>query len=796
MIRNYFRIALRNLSRNKVSSFINIVGLAAGMAVVMLIGLYVLDEYSYDRFHKNGNHIFRVVETQKQADGFHPVATTPAPLAAALKTDFAEVVQTARVGRWNGMLQNGTQSVEPKDMTIVDKSFFQIFDFPFILGNAPTSFDNPDEIIINEEMAAFFFGENWRKKDILGQLLVLNDFQKLPLKLVGVVKTLPANSHLQSAVFLPFKYLEKYDEWSNKWNSNNYHTYLQLKPEANLGAFGQKIAGYLKKFDTSGETTLQLQPLSTIYLQSKFDFQTDWGKRSDIFYVYLCITVGLTILLIAVFNFINLATARATQRAKEVGVRKLVGAKRLNLVYQFLTEALLTVGIAIVLAMALADLLLPVLNHIADKTLSIPFSRALFWGVAVVFVLVMTILSGLYPAFILSSFRPIKVMNGFFAIRSGKVFRQSLVVGQFLLSITLITSTLVMYRQLIFIQDKKLGFDKEQLLYVKLKGDLKAKSALLKQAFSNISGVASVSATTNNLVDVINSSPIEWEGQVSKAEFLITQMNVDADFLTTTGATLVAGRNFSNSIVSDTLDQQGAFLVNETAAQQMGWTSQKAVGKKVKFWGLEGNIIGVLADFHFRPLSVQIEPFILRYRPKEFYFTLLLKIQPSQVKQTIENLTNVYNKYEANYPFEYGFVNQDLDLQYSREQRIGTVFLSFSLLAIFISCLGLFGLAVFTAEQRTKEIGIRKVLGASIGDIVAVLSKDFIKLVLLAAVIAFPLAWYFMSKWLQDFAYRTKIEWWMFAVAGFGALAIALLTVSFQAIRAAVANPVESLRSE
>lgn len=797
MLRNYFKIAFRNLLKNKVSSFINIIGLAVGMAVVMLIGLYVLDEYNYDRFHKNFQHIFRVVETQKQADGLYPVAVTPGPLAAALQKDFPEVQQTVRIGRWSGLLQYDNQSVEPEAMLVADASLFQVFDFQFTKGGSLSVFDSPDEIIITEKTASHLFGKDWKQQPIIGTVLTFNDFQKIPLKLTGVIKNFPSNSHLQADVLLPFKYLEKYDNWNTaKWNSNNYHTYIQLQPEVNIQHFQQKLNSYLEKYDTGGETTLQLQPLSAIYLQSKFDFQTDWGKRSDILYVYLFTAVGFIILLIAIFNFINLSTARATQRGKEVGVRKVIGAKRLQLIYQFLAEAFLTIGIACILALVMAELLLPILNKVADATFNIPFKQPLFWGAISVFTLIMTLLSGFYPAFILSSFRSVQVLKGFFAIRSGKLFRQSLVVGQFMFSIILVIATLVIYRQLLYVQHKTLGFDTEQLMYVKLKGDLKSKSYLLKETFAGIPGVKAVSTTTNNMINAINSTTVEWEGKSGKDDFLITQMNTDPDFIKTAGIKLTAGRNFSYDIASDTIDQRGTYIINETAARRMGWTPEEALHKQLNFWGLEGDIIGVVNDFHFRPLQVAIEPFILRYRPKEFYFTLLVKIHPANMQQTIKDLATAYKELENNYPFDYGFVNQDLDRQYQSEQRTGLILLSFSMLAILISCLGLFGLAVFTAEQRAKEISIRKILGANVSGLIALLSKDFIRLILIASAIAFPLAWWGMSRWLEDFAYRITLEWWMFVLVGGAAFGIALLTLSFQAIRVAVANPVKSLRND
>lgn len=796
MIHNYLKIAFRNLVKNKVYSFINIGGLAVGMAVVILIALFVHDEYNYDRFHPNFNQIYRVTENQKQSDGNHLIAVTPSPLAAALKNDFSEIDKTVRIGQWSGLLQGNGKNLEPDRILIVDQSLFDVFEFPLVIGSPKSVFNNPDEVVITEKSAEFFFGEDWNKKDILGTALVLNSTDKLSLKLVGVVKNMPTNSHIQADVFLPFKFVEKYDEWSQKWNSNNYHTYLKINNKTTLATFEKKIAGYLKKYETGTETVLGLQPLSTIYLESKFDFQTDWGKRSDIFYVYLFITVGLIVLLIAVFNFINLSTAHATQRVKEVGVRKTIGAGRGSLIYQFLLEASLVVVLAVVIALIITNQLLPVLNELSDKTLVIPIYTSGFWAILVFFSISITLLSGLYPAFVLSSYQPAKVLKGFFTINAGKYFRQSLVVGQFTLSIILIVSTFVIFRQLTFMQNKSLGFDKEHLLYVKLKGNLKQNAVIFKNEVAKIAGVESVSTTTNNLVNVANSSNIEWEGQPPKDEFSITQMNIDPDFVRTVGAKLVAGRNFSAAMPTDTSDKMGVYLINETAAKRMGWTPEKALGKKVKFWGFEGNIIGVLKDFHFRPLSEEINPFIFRNRPKEFYFNLLIKTKSNQVPQLLASLTALYKKYEPDYPLNYGFVNQDLDRQYKNEQRTGQIVFIFSVLAILISCMGLYGLVMFTTQLRIKEIGVRKVLGASIGNIMALLSKDFLKLILLACTAAFPLGYWLMNTWLQDFKYRLEIGWEVFIGVGLLVVLVTLFTISWQSFKAAVVNPVKSLKTE
>ncbi|SFE99869.1 ABC transporter permease [Spirosoma endophyticum] len=794
MLANYLKIALRTLWKNKVYSGINVAGLAIGLAACLAIGLYILDEFTYDRFNTHYDSIYRIVENQKQASGIYNVAVTPGPLAATLTKDFPDVLQTTRVGRWSGALTQGRKAVEADNMFFVDPAFFSLFTYPLVLGNVNNVFLSPDEVIISESMAERFFGTNWASTAILGKPFKLNSDHTLTL--AGVVKNPPEHSHLQFDVLLPFKYLEQYDEWSMKWNSNSYHTYIRLRPETNLVSFTDKIQLQIKRYANESGTTLELQPLRDIYLKSTFDFQTDWGKRSNMLYVRIFLTVGLIVLLIAVVNFINLATARASQRAREVGVRKTIGAQRSSLVVQFLGESFLLTSLAVAGALLLMQSLLPLFNSLSDKSLTLPYQDVRFWFFLLGLTVFVSLLTGLYPAFFLSSFRPARVLKGVFTIKTGQTFRQSLVVGQFALSIVLAIATVVIYQQLNFIQTKKLGFDKSQLLYVRLKGDLRAKALAIKQDIQRLPGVANVSTTTSNLVDVMNSGTIEWQGQTPKDEFLITNMNVDADFMKTTGMSLAAGRNFSAQITSDTSSKLGSYLINESAAKRMGWTPASALGKTIKFWGMDGKVVGVLRDFHFRPLRVVIEPFIFRFRPKDYYFNLLIKTQPNAVQRTLSDIGSVYKTYDATFPISYGFVDQDLNTQYRTEQRTGQIVLYFSILAILVSCLGLFGLTTFTTEQRIKEIGMRKVLGASVSSIVTLLSKDFVKLVLIAILIASPVAWWASKIWLQDFVYKIDVEWWVFALVGGLSISIALLTVGFQSVKAALMNPVKSLRSE
>ena len=792
MLRNHFKTALRNLWRNPLYSLLNIGGLAVGIACCLLIALYVHDEWSYDRHFRHAADIFRVVEKQKQPDGLFDVAVTPGPLAPTLETDFPEVVETGRIGRWSGVIKYGKRTFGENRIFYADNGLLRMFDFPLTLGNVATALTRPDELLMTETTARRYFGNDWRQNPgVVGTVLRLNNERNY--RVVGVLKDVPANSHLQFDVLLSLRNVELFDESMYGWGNNNYHTYVQLRPGTHTAAFDEKLKNQYIRYNPNTATTLSLQPLTAIHLYSNFAFDTDWNQHGSIFYVRLLGTVGLIVLLIAGVNFINLSTARSARRAREVGVRKTVGARRWHLVLQFLGESYLLTGLAVAVALQFATILMPFFNQVSGKSLTLDYAAWPFWlslGTLTVWV---GGLAGLFPAFLLSSFQPAKVLKGALSATAGRTMRQALVVGQFALSVALIVCTIVIYDQLRYLQVKSLGFDQSRLLYVRMGGDLKIKADRFKQELLKQSSIEAAAATTATLVDVGNESTIEWEGQRPKDEFLITQVNVDPDFLSTVGMKLAQGSNFRQKSVADT---NWTYLINETAARRMGYTNQTATGKRVKFWGASGTIAGVVRDFHFRPLNVPIQPFIFRYAPGEFYFQMLVKTRPGQTQAAIRRIDQLYKQYEKEAPLQYGFVDQELDRQYRAEQRSGQIVLYFSALAILISCLGLFGLAAFTAEQRTKEIGIRKVLGASAGSIVALLSKEFLKLVLIAIFIASPLAWYAMNRWLQDFAYRIDIGWWVFVLAGLLAVGTALLTVSFQSLKAALMNPVKSLRTE
>jgi ABC-type antimicrobial peptide transport system permease subunit len=802
MLSSYIKIGWRNLLKSKVYSSINISGLAIGLACSIAIGLFIADEHSYDRFHRNAGDIYRVVQRQNQAGELYDVASTPGPMAEALKADFPEVVHSSLLGYTrSGVLQQGQTLVESSSITMADPGFLKMFDFKLRIGNIDKVFTAPNQVVITERMAANLFGNDWASRNgLLGSTIMYHPKtvdelfkSETLLTLAGVVEDPPTNSHLQFEVILTYDPLQG----NNKnWFSNNFLTYIQLNSSADPAEFNRKLDGYINKYRSQENLTFDppvffLQPLTDIYLHSDFDFQTDWTKTSNIVYVRIFFAVGMIVLMIAVVNFINLSTARATRRAKEVGIRKTVGGHYRQLMIQFLSESLLITTISVVLALVVVALCLPLLNDIASKSLDLPITDPGFIGVVILFIILVSILAGLYPAIYLSSFQPIKVLKGVIHINSGRRFRQVLVVVQFTFSVLLIASSIVIYEQLAFLRDKSLGFDKARLIYLNTEGLEFNKTLLLRQELQTHSAITGASLASNSLIDVINSTVgFEWEGKPPEDKFLITRLNVDPYYLETTGMKLVTGRNFMEGIKGDS----GAYIVNMAAAKRMGWTASEALGKSFTLYGTMGTIVGVVEDFHFRPMTVAIEPLVFSYMTNRSYEGIMVKGPDN--KQTIAVIEELYKKYQPLTPAQYSFIDQQLENQYLFEQRTAKLVLIFSGLAIFVACLGLYGLAIFTAEKRTKEIGIRKVMGASIANVSVLLSTDFILLVIISIMIASPLGYLLLRSWLNDFTYRITLEWYYFAEAGLLALSIAALTVLYQAINAATMNPVKSLRTE
>jgi putative ABC transport system permease protein len=792
MLKFNFKIAWRNIRKNKVFSSINIIGLALSMACCLAISMYIWEQTHYDTFHADSKNIYRITNKQNQAGKFYLAATTPGPLAPALQKDLPEIKNTVRFGNWSGLLKTGNKVYEEKSVQLTENSIFSVFNFPLLKGNAKTALLGIDEIVITEKTAMKYFGKDWRNNpSLLGQVFTLNG--EVNFKLAGVAANPPENSSIQFDILLPMAFLFKTDEWSNNWGSNNYHTYLQVKPGTDITAFETKLSKQLKVYKPDTDNLLQLQPLNKQYLYSKFDFFTDWGKRSDIKYVKIFLGVGLLLLLIACVNFVNLSTARSLKRSMEVGVRKVTGASRRQLIFQFLSESVLIATIAGVIAIIILKLAQPFLQELTGTSIELNPASGLLFSFFLLFIIIIGLIAGIYPAFILSSFKPIKVLKGKPEIKSGVGFRKALVVAQFGISVTMMICTFFMYRQLKFVQSKDLGFNTEQIIRVRLGNELKGKVALLKRDLDNESTIAATAPATMSLANVDNSTNFEWEGMLQGQEFLITQANVDPDFIPALGMELLKGENFKPQNENDTINN---FIVNETAVKLMGLTANNVIGKRIKFYGAGGTIIGVVKDFHFKPLSAGIEPFVFRYQPWAGYFNLFVKTVPGKTAEAINQIQKFYKKYEPEAPLEFAFLNESINQLYKDDKRTASIILLFACLTVFVGCLGLFGLTVFAAEQRVKEIGIRKVLGAGVLSVTQLLSKDFLKLVVAAVIIAVPAAWYASKQWLQNYAYRIQLDWWVFAAVGMMVVLIALITISIQAIKAAVANPVEALRSE
>lgn len=793
MLTHYWTATMRSLKKNPLFTFINIAGLSIGIACSIFIFIYIKNELSFDHFHKNANNIYRVTTVQNNAGTVNAIATTPPPLAATLISNYPEIKDVTRIGRWYANFKSGNTIFEEKKIYAVDPSFLSFFSFPVVQGDAATALGSPDAIVLTEGTAEKYFGADWKKQNVVGKSITAKaGATSYTFAVKGVVKNLPFNSTLQFDFLLPFSFLETFDNSHDQWTNSSYYTYIKTTPATNSSDLAKKLKTHLKRYQPNTDALLSVQPLTNIYLNSNFDFNSELVVTGSSEYVKIFLIAGIIILLLACINFVNLSTARSIKRSKEVGLRKTIGASRKQLIGQFLYEASIFCALSLLLSFALVELLFPVFKTLYGKDIQLRYDAAFYGGVFVLYV-VIVFLSGFYPAFFLSSFQPEKVLKGVFAAPKNMRLRQSMILLQFFFSIAMLIGTVVMNRQLQYLQEKELGFNKSHLMYVRLKcPEVKKGYRLLKHDIEQNADIAGIAASTASLVTVSNETGgFKWEGMQADDDFLMTQMAVDADFLKTTGMTLAQGRNFSQSMLTDST----AYIINETAAERMGMRNN-ALNKKLTFWGTEGRIIGVVKDFHFQPLTTTIQPMVLRYRPDEWHFNLLIKTKENKAAATIALVEQLYKKYDTESAFEYGFVDEELNALYKTQQGAAKIINWFTLLAIVISCMGLFGLVAYTTEQRTREIGIRKVLGADVTVIVSLLSKDFLKLVMLAFFIAAPVAWYVMYVWLQDFAYRINIDWWMIIGAGVLALVLAVLTTGFQAIKAALANPVNSLRNE
>ncbi|WP_420151132.1 ABC transporter permease [Spirosoma sp.] len=808
MLTNYLKIAWRTLRKQQGFTFINIVGLAVGMACCMLIMLYVLDELSFDRYNEKADRIYRIHADIKFGGNDMHFAVSPDPIGPTLKKDYPQVEQFVRLhqqGTWLVKRAGETINLREDNITFADSTLFDVFTLPLISGDPKRALAQPNSVVISESAAKRHFGN----QNPMGQPMMFDNNKTF--NVTGVMRDMPTNAHFHSDFFVSM--LNDNYPWG-QWLSNNHHTYILLKPGTDAQAFAKNFDTVIEKYvgpqamQMTGSTMEQFRkagnslnywmiPLTDIHLYSKQ--QIELAPNGDIQYVYIFSAVAFFILLIACINFMNLATARSANRAKEVGVRKVMGSERQQLVGQFMTESILTTTLAMVLALCLVAITLPEFNKLSAKSLAISqLTSTYYLPLLIALPLVVGLLAGSYPAFFLSSFQPITVLKGRINVsfRSAGL-RSGLVVFQFMMSVVLIIGTLIVYRQITYIQTKNVGFNRDQVLKINDLYALGNQTEAFRQEVLRLPGVVSGSISGYLPTPSDRSDNAFFaEGQTNLNKGINMQnWGVDYDYLKTLGIQLVQGRDFSRNFGADS----AGILLNEAAVRILGF--KDPIGKRI--WSYDDpklktrktyTIIGVVKNFHFESLRRNIGALSMTLQPSSG--AAAFRFSNANVPDLMKQIEAKWKQIAPGQPFSYQFMDDSFDDMYRAEQRVGTIALTFAVLAVLIACLGLFGLAAFMAEQRTKEIGVRKVLGASVTSIIGLLSKDFLKLIVIAIVIASPLAWYAMSQWLNDFAYKIDIEWWMFAVAGLLAIGIALLTVSFQSIKAALMNPVKALRSE
>ena len=790
MIKNYFKIAFRNIVRQKAFSIINIAGLAIGMACSILILLWVTNELSYDRFHKNANEIFRITGSA----GDFNAAVNCAGMPPELKAKMPAVKNYVRLSHPStNIFETGARKFEEKKVFYADSTFLQVFSFGLVKGNRESALMRPDAVLITEDMAKkYFAGE-----DPIGKTLKKNNGRNVTV--TGVLANIPSNSHLQFDFILPMSSIAQSDNdlKTNTWKNFNFYGYIQLDKNfkatpAAIEDLENQVNRLYKEHVNEAELKVlfHLQPLTSIHLHS--NYQVDLPGHGNIQYVNIFFAVAIFILAVACINFMNLATARSARRAKEVGLRKVIGAGRKQLIGQFLGESLLISFLALLIAVGLVSLLLPVFNDLAGKKLAIHFLDSKLILSLVGIALLTGLISGSYPALFLSGFRPVEVLKGNIKNKAGNlIFRNGLVVVQFVVSIVLLAGTAIVYKQLTFIKGMNLGFDKSNLLYMPMIGEMWNKQQALKAELKRNPLTANYTIS-NDLPTNLTSGTVsvQWEGRDPKSQIVFPTLFVDENFFDVYQMKILSGRSFSTDFKADTNN----FILNEKALQVMGMKVSDAVGKPLTLWDMKGTIIGVVKDFNYKPIQNPIEPMIIGLN--RWGGVAVVRAKPGKVEATIKALGKISADLNPAYPFSYGFLDQDLANLYKGENRMGKLFNLFAALAIFISCLGLYGLSAFMAEQRTKEIGVRKVLGSSVWNVVYLLSRKFTILILVAVIIAVPIAWFAINSWLNSFAYRVSPDWIIFLAASMAALVIAWITVSYESIKAAIASPVKSLRTE
>ena len=790
MIKNYLKTAWRNLLNNKFYSAINITGLTVGLTVGLLVLLWVNDELSFDKFNTKAGQIYKVNAQIGTGSSQQVWGGVQGPVATFALKEVPGVVNAVRLTtcyNYSFFRYKGQLISESNDkLKFTDPSLFKVFDYKLLKGNPDNPFPTDNSIIVTESTAKKFFGN----ESPIGKVLLADNKDNFVVN--GVVADFPGNSSIDCDILFSMNVRKnmygKTDFWKSMdsdWGDYYLETYLLLQPGASTETIADKLTRiHVKNQDGTklSDGHYLLQPLEKIHL-----YAPD-GSSSAMQTVRVFAIVAVLILLIAAINYVNLSTARAMLRSKEVSVRKIIGAARAQLFSQFIVETILFFGISLILAFALISIVMPFYNTLSGKNMHFDLMSVSVWQVVGLTVFITLIASSIYPALLLSSFKPINALKGKLSLGVGNsVFRKVLVVCQFTFSIGLIIGTLIINRQLNYIQNKELGFDKSFVFSVPMR-DMESHFEAVKGELMNQSGITGVTTGDGSIVSIGNTTgDTDWDGKAKDRSFMIHPMAIDQDFIKFFKLKLDAGAGFTG-IKPDSAH----YILNETAVRDAG--IKNPIGKRFSLWGTNGIIIGVLKDFHFASLKQKIEPFVFKYQPHTWQ--LLVKTTGKDAPKALKTVENTWKRYNPNFPFTYTFLDQTYEALYKSDQRTGTLFNVFAGIAILISCLGLFGLAANTAQVKVKEIGIRKVLGASIANITTMLSRDFLTLIVLAILIASPIAWYAMNKWLQDFVYRATIQWWIFAVAGMAAILIALITISYQSIKAALANPVKSLRSE
>ncbi|HWZ14164.1 MAG TPA: ABC transporter permease [Mucilaginibacter sp.] len=795
MIKNYFKIAWRNLKKNRLYAFINITGLTVGIVSCLLIGIYIKHEVSYDRFHENADRIVRVTMDYGHGEAPQKVALTGTRVGPQFKRTFPAVTDFARLEKRSEVVTCNNRVFKENGLLFADPSFLKIFSFKLVKGDKTTALNEPHKIIITQSTAKKYFDND----DPIGKTIKLSDQSFM---VSGVAEDAPTNSQVRFDFIVPFANLSAAKK-PEQWWSANYITYLLLKDGADIGPLAAQISHYMTNIGKNelqlpaGQyLTYHLEPLTSVHLHSSLSDGLE--PNGSITYIYIMLVVAVLILVVACVNYVNLSIAQSAGRGAEIGIRKVMGAAKHQLFRQFIGESLFVTAIAVVLAFGLALLLLPLFNQVSGKQLT--FTILLDPLIVVSLILLGTIIgfaAGTYPALILSNVKLAKILKSGFSFTSGQNVRRSLIIFQFIISIFLIVTTVVILQQLSYIRNKDIGYNKSNVVVLPVSYKMLPQVTALKKAISSLPGVEGVAAANNEPVNV------GWGDAIQTADgkdISVNALPMDEDFIKTMQIKIIAGTDYNQTDVLqiDTTDQSKnfrfSFMLNESAARALGWTPEQAIGKELKK-GFPGRVKAVVKDFNFKSFHDPIGPLLIfldHFQTQNVF----VRINGNNTALIIPALEKIWKERFPGRPFEYKFLDEDYDALYRTEQRTAGVFTTFSVLAILLACLGLFAVTAFAVVQRTKEIGIRKVLGANISSIILLISKDFLYLVVIAAVIASPIAWYISNKWLQDFAYRIHIHWWLFIGAGVACLIVAGITVSIQAFKAAIVNPVKSLKNE